>query len=364
MKVVLVPDSFKGCASSSEVCGYMKSGVLAACPDAEVIAIPVADGGEGTVDAVLAATGGKRVTAAVQSPLGEPVTASYAVVGDTAVIEVAQAAGLALARGRVGEASTYGVGQLIADAFHRGAKRVTLGLGGSGTNDGGCGMAAALGARFYNKEGQTFIPTGDTLKDIARIELSPPLPLEAMCDVDNPLCGPAGAAHVYGPQKGAKDPAALDEGLRHLASLLPADAELPGAGAAGGLGFGVAALLGGTLRSGIDAMLDLARFEESAKGADLILTGEGRMDGQTARGKVPVGVARRAKSFRIPVVALCGALAPGYEAVYGEGVTAVFSACRGPQSLEEAISGAPAGITAVTADIVRLLVDKGDQKEI
>ena len=175
-----------------------------------------------------------------------------------------------------------------------------------------------------------------------------------MCDVDNPLFGPTGAAHVYGPQKGAKNPDALDEGLRHLASLLSADPEVPGAGAAGGLGYGVMAFLGGTLCSGIDAMLDLAHFEDAAAGADLILTGEGRMDGQTAAGKVPVGVARRAKAIGAPVVAVCGAVAPGYEAVYKEGVRAVFSAARGPATLPEAIACAPSAVTAVTADIVRL----------
>ncbi len=355
MKVVIVPDSFKGCASSAEICEYMKTGVLAADPTAHIVCIPVADGGEGTVDAVLEAAGGERVTVTVRGPIGEPVSASYAVCGDAAVVEMAQAAGLSLSGGRVEDASTYGVGQLIDHALRHGVRRITLGLGGSGTNDGGCGMAAALGTLFYDKDGHTFIPTGGTLKDIARIVLGGRLPVEAMCDVDNPLCGLTGAAHIYGPQKGAKNPSALDEGLRHLASLLPADADLAGAGAAGGLGYGVVAFLGGALRSGIDAMLDIANFERMAQGADLILTGEGRMDGQTARGKVPVGVARRARALGIPVVAVCGALAPGYEAVYGEGVRAVFSACRGPATFEEAITHAPAQIAAVTADIIRLL---------
>lgn len=354
MKVVIVPDSFKGCASSAEICEYMKAGVLSVYPDTKIITIPVADGGEGTVDAALSAVCGERVTVTVRGPVGEPVTASYAAIGDTAVVEMAQAAGLSLSGGRVGAATTYGVGQLIDHAFRHGVRRIILGLGGSGTNDGGCGMAAALGTFFYDKEGKTFIPTGSTLKDIAGIDLGGRLPVEAMCDVDNPLFGPMGAAHVYGPQKGAKDPASLDEGLRHLASLLQADPNLPGAGAAGGLGYGVVAFLGGALRSGIDTMLDLARFEEAAKGADLILTGEGRIDGQTARGKVPVGVARRAKPLGVPVVAVCGAVAPGYEAVYGEGVRAVFSAARGPATLPEAIACAPYSITAVTADIIRL----------
>jgi glycerate kinase len=333
----------------------MKAGILTVCPGAKVITIPVADGGEGTVDAVLAAAGGERVTVTVRGPIGDPVTASYAVIGDTAVVEMAQAAGLSLSGGKVGEATTYGVGQLIDHALRHGVRRITLGLGGSGTNDGGCGMAAALGTLFYNRKGQTFIPTGSTLKEIDRIVLGGHLPVEAMCDVDNPLCGPTGAAHVYGPQKGAKDPEALDEGLRHLASLLQTSSDLPGAGAAGGLGYGVVAFLGGTLRSGIDAMLDLARFEEVAKGANLILTGEGRIDGQTARGKVPVGVARRAKTLCIPVVAVCGAAAPGYEAVYTEGVKAVFAAVRGPATLPEAIACAPSAVAAVTADIIRLL---------
>ena len=355
MKVVIVPDSYKGCASSREICEYMKNGVLSVRPDASVICIPVADGGEGTVEAVLAATDGKKVTALVQGPFGDMVEAAYALTGDTAVIEMASAAGLALSAGRVEEASTYGVGQLIGHALSGGAKKVILGLGGSGTNDAGCGMAVALGARFYDGDGNPFIPTGGTLQNIARMEPCGHFPVDAMCDVDNPLFGKTGAAYVYGPQKGAKDPEKLDAGLRHIAAMIETDPDTAGAGAAGGFGYAVLAFFGGSLKSGIDVVLDLADFENKVAGADLVLTGEGQMDFQTARGKVPVGVARRAKKLSVPVVAVCGAVERGFEAVYSQGITAVFSAVKGPCTLEAAMTNTRENVTSTVADIVRLI---------
>ncbi len=352
MKVVIVPDSFKGSATALEICDYMKKGVLASSPMAEVLTIPVADGGEGTVDAVVAATGCERVDVEVTGPFGGTVLASYAKIDSTAVIEMAQAAGLWLSDGRVEIASTYGVGEMILHALKNGAEKIILGLGGSATNDGGCGMAAALGAKFYRQDGSSYIPTGGTLCELAKVELPPPLNIEAMCDVDNPLCGINGASYVYGPQKGAKDVAALDRGLLNLAKIVGKPSDVSGAGAAGGMGYGVTAMFGGKLRSGIDIMLDIANFESMIEDADIVLTGEGRMDGQTARGKVPVGVARRSKG--LPVVAICGSIGDGYEAAYKEGITAVFSACLSPVTLKEAMEGISENLPIVINNVIEL----------
>ena len=347
-KVVLIPDSFKGTLSSMRICELMAECVTRVFPGCEVRSIPVADGGEGSVDAFLAAAGGERVEAEVTGPWFESCRAHYGLLegGTTAVLEMASAAGLPM----VGErrdpsgTTTYGVGELLLDAAERGAGRLILGLGGSATNDGGCGAAAAAGVRFFDAAGRSFVPTGGTLADIARIDvsgLSPALrgvEITAMCDIDNPMFGENGAAYVFGPQKGA-DPEMverLDAGLRHLAAVMLRDtgadvAKLPGAGAAGAMGAGMAAFFGAVLRPGIDTVLDTVGFDATAADADVIFTGVGRLDSQSLRGKVVIGVARRAAALGKPVIAVVGGADYGAEAAWSEGVTAIFPINRLPQ---------------------------------
>ncbi|MGN0993782.1 MAG: glycerate kinase [Butyricicoccus sp.] len=350
-KYILIPDSFKGTLSSAQICAALAGELRAAQPGAEIISIPVADGGEGTVDALLSAVGGERVRAACHGPFGEELEGFYGLLPDgAAVIEMAAAAGLPLVSGRLqpDRTTTYGVGELIAAALARGARRIVLGLGGSATNDGGCGAAAALGVRFLRVDGSPFVPTGGTLGEIAHISMDGVDPalreaqIAVMCDIDNPLCGPAGASAVFGPQKGADEPmvARLDDGLRHLAEVIRTDLgmdvlDLPGGGAAGGMGAGAVAFLGGRLQMGIETVLDLTHFDTRAADADLIFTGEGRLDSQSLRGKVVVGVARRAKRLGVPVIAFVGASERELAAVYEEGVAGVFPINPEPRPFEE-----------------------------
>ena len=348
-RYVLVPDSFKGTLGSGEICAILREEILRAKPDAEVISIPVADGGEGSVDAFLTAVGGQRVQVPCHGPHMEEMTGFYGLLPDgTAVVEMAAAAGLPLAGNRLepDTATTYGVGELMADAAARGARCIILGLGGSATNDGGCGAAAALGARFLDGQGKTFLPTGGNLDSIARIDLGGqrPLPeITVMCDIDNPLCGPTGASEVFGPQKGA-DPemvGRLDGKLRHLAEVIRRDLgaeilDLPGAGAAGGMGGGAAAFWNGKLQMGIETVLDTVDFDEIVRGARLVITGEGCLDGQSLRGKVVSGVAARARRAGVPVVALVGAVGEGADGIYDLGVCGVFTTNHRPEPFEEA----------------------------
>ena len=348
-RYVLVPDSFKGTLGSGEICAILREEILRAKPDAEVVSIPVADGGEGSVDAFLTAVGGQRVQVPCHGPHMEEMTGFYGLLPDgTAVVEMAAAAGLPLAGNRLepDTATTYGVGELMADAAARGARCIILGLGGSATNDGGCGAAAALGARFLDGRGKTFLPTGGNLDSIARIDLGGqrPLPeITVMCDIDNPLCGPTGASEVFGPQKGA-DPEMvrrLDGNLRHLAEVIRRDLgaeilDLPGAGAAGGMGGGAAAFWNGKLRMGIETVLDTVDFDEIVRGARLVITGEGCLDGQSLRGKVVSGVAARARRAGVPVVALVGAVGEGADGIYDLGVCGVFTTNHRPEPFEEA----------------------------
>lgn len=341
-KVVLIPDSFKGTMSSSEICSIMAAAIGRHVPDAGVVQLPVADGGEGSVDAFLAAVGGERVTTTVTGPFaGEPVEAFYGRLPDgTAVIEMAAAAGLPLVDGRQAphRTTTHGVGELMLAAARAGARHLIVGAGGSATNDLGMGAAAALGVRFVDAEGGAFVPTGGTINKIARIDASGLDPAVAacrvtvMCDIDNPLHGERGAAHVFGPQKGATPElvAELDRQLVLGAQLIERDlgvsiADVPGAGAAGGLAGGLMAFVGAELRQGIDVVLDAVDFEAVLDGVDLVFTGEGKIDSQSLSGKVVVGVGRRAAPLGVPVVAVVGDIADGFEPVYDEGVTAVFS---------------------------------------
>lgn len=371
-KILLVPDSFKGTLSSRQVCQVMAGQLRRFFPQAQVKSIPVADGGEGSVEAFLAAAGGERRTRTVTGPFGEPVEAFYGVLGDgrTAVIEMAACAGLPLAEGRLNpeRATTYGVGELLLAAKEAGCSKAILGLGGSCTNDGGAGAAAALGAKFTRADGTAFVPTGGTLGEIAALDVSPVaqalqgMELTAMCDIDNPLYGEAGAAAVFAPQKGADAAmvARLDAGLRHLgqvsARCLGRDfSHLPGAGAAGGLGFGMAAFCGAQLRMGIDAVLDAVGFDSLLPGTDVVFTGEGKIDSQSARGKVVSGVAARCRKAGVPVVAVVGQIGQGFEEMYQQGLTAVFSINRAAQPFAESRFHAGENLALTMENIARLL---------
>ena len=371
-KILLVPDSFKGTLSSRQVCQVMAGQLRRFFPQAQVKSIPVADGGEGSVEAFLAAAGGERRTRTVTGPFGEPVEAFYGILGDgrTAVIEMAACAGLPLAEGRLNpeRATTYGVGELLLAAKEAGCTKAILGLGGSCTNDGGAGAAAALGGKFTRADGAAFVPTGGTLGEIAALDVSPVaqalqgMELTAMCDIDNPLYGEAGAAAVFAPQKGADAAmvARLDAGLRHLgqvsARCLGRDfSHLPGAGAAGGLGFGMAAFCGAQLRMGIDAVLDAVGFDSLLPGTDVVFTGEGKIDSQSARGKVVSGVAARCRKAGVPVVAVVGQIGQGFEEMYQQGLTAVFSINRAAQPFAESRFHAGENLALTMENIARLL---------
>lgn len=341
-KIIIIPDSFKGTITSSEVCEIMESEIKQVYPQVQIVSIPVADGGEGTVDCFLSAMGGVKKYVSVQGVFGELTQGFWGLLSDqkTAVIEMACCAGLSLAEGRLNpmNATTYGVGQLIMAAVEENVEHIILGLGGSASNDGGCGLAAACGVKFIDADGAEFIPTGGTLQKIHHIQMdSLPAKLKnvkitAICDIDNPLFGQNGAAYVFAPQKGADETMVrkLDEGLVHLNDTFIKDlgidiSRLPGGGAAGGMGAGVCALLGAELKMGIETVLNMVGFDEMLTDADLVFTGEGRLDGQSLRGKVVIGVARRAAMQKVPVVAVVGDIAKGSEKVYEEGVTAFFS---------------------------------------
>lgn len=366
-KYVLIPDSFKGTLSSEDICRIASEEILRLEPEAEICAIPVADGGEGTVDAFLAAVGGTRAEVPCTGPCGQEVMGFYGLLPDgTAVVEMAAAAGLPLAGAcrDPEKTTTYGVGQLMAHALSRGAKRLVLGLGGSATNDGGCGAAAALGVEFYDRRGRTFVPTGGTLGDIHRIcaeNLEPLPPVTVLCDVDNPLCGPRGAAAVFGPQKGA-DPdmvQLLDAGLAHLAAVLRRDTgrdvlDMPGGGAAGGFGAGAAALLNARLRPGVEMLLDAADFPRLASDADLIITGEGRLDGQSLGGKAVIGVARRARELGVPCAALAGAVdVSALPRAYELGLTAAFPINPLPLPFEQVRVSCRENLSAAAENLIR-----------
>ncbi|MDR1509655.1 MAG: glycerate kinase [Synergistaceae bacterium] len=352
-KVLLVPDSFKGTMSSMEFCEVVRDVIQLHYPNTVVISLPVADGGEGSVDSFIFALGGEKITISAKGPYMEDMEAFYGLIegGSTAVIEMAVCAGLPL----VGEnlhpekTTTYGVGQLMADATARGCKKIIMGLGGSCTNDFGTGAASALGVRFTDSDGKEFIPVGESLSKISHIDKSGLLPslqgveITAMCDIDNPLHGENGAAYVFAPQKGANSKMVefLDGQLRSASETVRKEfginvSEIPGAGAAGGMGGGMIAFLGAKLRPGIEVVLDTIRFDELLNGADLIISGEGRLDTQSLHGKVVVGVARRAKKQGIPLVAIVGDVGDDIDGVYDEGVSAVFSINRVALPISEA----------------------------
>ena len=368
---MLVPDSFKGTMSSRRIIEIMRDEVLRHDPGCTVVSIPVADGGEGTVDAFLTAVGGERIPLEVQGPWGDLVESFYGMLPDgTAVIEMSAAAGLPLAGNRLdpSRTSTFGVGELIVHAARHGAKRIVLGLGGSATNDAGCGAAAACGVRFLDRDGRSFIPVGDTLEKVAHIDIGgldscvKNAEIIAMCDVDNPFHGASGAAYVYGPQKGADDAMVerLDCALVHLASLVRAELgvdlqRIPGSGAAGGMGGGMLAFLGAHLHSGIETVLDVAGFDSVARDADMIFTGEGRLDGQSLRGKVVVGVAHRAGRLGIPVIAIVGDIGDDIASIYDEGVSGIFSINRVAVPYAEARKRAEKDLALTMDNLLRFI---------
>ncbi len=369
-KCVVVSDSFKGTVSSREICEIAQRVIPRHFPACEVVCIPVADGGEGTVDCFVQAMGAQRVGVTVTNALGEKSAAAYARLGELAIIEMAAAAGLPQvgALRCPGTATTYGVGELIAHAVDSGCRKILLGLGGSATNDGGCGCAAALGIRFYDADGQSFVPVGDTLGRIARIDtaeaeaLLRSVEITVMCDVTNPLYGPTGAAYVFAPQKGAdaEKVKSLDAGLRHFGDVIRSQygldvSAMPGAGAAGGMGAGCVALLGGTIQSGIDAVLDVTGFDRQLEGADLVITGEGRIDSQSADGKVISGVARRTRAKGVPLIAIAGGIADSAGAVYDIGVSAMFSTDRAALPVDMLGTRSPGDYEATLSDIMSLI---------
>ena len=371
MKIVIAPDSFKESLSAPEVAAAIARGWRQVFPEAELLLRPMADGGEGTVDAVLAATGGERRECRVCGPLGEPVLAHWGWLGEgTAVLEMASASGLHhVPRDRRDATVTtsLGTGELIRAALDAGATRIILGLGGSATNDGGAGLLQALGVRFLDAREVELSPGGAALARLARIDvggLDPRLlqaRLEIAADVDNPLCGPRGASRVFGPQKGA-DPLQveqLDAALEHYARVVAATlgedhSHHPGVGAAGGLGFAARAFLHAGFRPGIELVAELSGLADAVEGADLVITGEGRLDSQSLHGKTPVGVARIARAAGVPVVALAGSLGEDYQALYAAGIDAAFALSPGPQSLEQAMTGAAAELQARACDLARL----------
>lgn len=369
-KCVVVPDSFKGSLDSQEICQIAKESIHRFFPDCEVVALPVADGGEGTVECFLQAMEGRRVTIEVQGPFGEPVQASYAQLGETAVVEMAQAAGLPMVEGRANpaKASTYGVGQLIRHAVEQGAKQVILGLGGSATNDGGCGCAAALGVRFLDDNKREFVPVGGTLERIREIDVSGARALlgscgiTAMCDIENPMHGPSGAAYIFGPQKGADEAMVceLDRQLRCLDQAINRClglqvAQEKGAGAAGAFGAGALAFLNARLKPGIQAVLDIVGFEKHLQGADAVFTGEGKIDGQSLRGKVVIGVSQRAMKMGVPVYAVVGDVGDDASGAYEMGVTAIFSINRVAVPFSVARTRSRKDYQSTMEDILRLM---------
>lgn len=369
MKIVIAPDSFKESLSALEVATEIEAGFREVFPDAVCIKIPMADGGEGTVAAMVAATGGNLVEVVVTGPLGEPVRACYGVTGDgrAAVIEMAAASGLALVAPHLRnplKTTSYGTGELIKAALDAGICHLIVGIGGSATNDGGAGMLQALGVKLLDSCGCEIGFGGGCLKELSRIDISGLDPrlktcrIEAACDVDIPLTGPAGASVVFGPQKGATPAmvAELDACLAHYAGLIDRDlgmevALAAGAGAAGGMGAALLAFAGAVLRPGIDIVMETVGLEAAVRDADLVITGEGRMDRQTIHGKTPVGVARVARRYNKPVIGIAGALAEDVALVHGYGIDAVFSVLSRICTLEEALIDAAANIRSVSRNI-------------
>ena len=372
VKIVVAPDSFKECLSALRVAEAIARGLRRADPEAEVVLVPMADGGEGTVDAVVEATGGRRLRTTVTGPLGDPVAATFGVTGDgaTAVMEMAQASGLPLVppqRRNPLVTTTYGTGELIGEALAEGVRTVIIGIGGSATVDGGAGMAQALGVKLTDASGRELGWGGGELGRLAHVDVGGleervlGVRFRVACDVTNPLLGERGAARVYGPQKGATPEmvAVLERDLTRFARIIARDlgvevAKVPGAGAAGGLGAGLKASLAAELVPGVEVVAEAVGLAEKMAGADLVITGEGKLDGQSAFGKTPVGVARLAKKEGIPVVALAGALGADVERVLAHGIDAYFGIADGPLRYEESLARAGELLASAAEQCLRL----------
>ncbi|MFA9464278.1 MAG: glycerate kinase [Velocimicrobium sp.] len=370
-KCIVIPDSFKGTLSSFEVCRIMKEQIKSLQKDCDVITIPVADGGEGTVDCFLhALKNARKIQITATGPYGEPVSCYYARHENTAIIEMAQTAGLPLVEGNLNPAktTTYGTGEMIAHAVRNDCTEIIIGLGGSCTNDAGVGAARALGVIFYNELGHSFIPEGDTLAQIKSFDISKANQflkkccVTAMCDIDNPMFGKSGAAYIFAPQKGAdtKMVKLLDKNLESLSNTIETClgrdvSKIPGAGAAGAMGAGIVAFLGGSLKSGIDTVLDIVDFNELLNDTDIVFTGEGKIDSQSIRGKVVIGIAKRAKKKNIPVITVVGAIGEGAEKAYDLGVSAIFSINRTATAFEEARHHSKENLAGTMDSIIRTL---------
>ena len=373
MKIVIAPDSFKESLTALAVANEIEAGFREVFPDAEYVKLPVADGGEGTVQAMIDASGGKRVALQVTGPLGTQVSAFYGLMGDgqTAVIEMAAASGLELvlpSQRNPLRTTSFGTGQLILNALNAGARRFVLGIGGSATNDGGAGMLQALGGRLLDAAGADLEPGGGALSLLDRIDLSALDPriqdctFDVACDVSNPLVGPQGASAIFGPQKGATPEmvATLDDNLRHYASIIARDlgrqvADVPGAGAGGGIGAAMMVFLGGQLRPGSEIVTAAVGLDAAVAAADLVITGEGRIDGQTIHGKTPIGVARVAQRHGKPVIAIAGSLSTGAAAVHEHGIQAVFGAVSRPCTVDEALAAAAVNVRSAARNIAATL---------
>ena len=373
MKIVIAPDSFKESLKAADVADAIESGFRQVMPDAEYVKVPVADGGEGTLELLLEATGGRRVQQDVSDPLGRCQHASFCILGDdkTAVIEMAQASGLSLlslVERNPQITTTFGTGELIRAALDRGVERILVGLGGSATNDGGAGMMQALGVRFLDSAGSELPAGGAALSRLSAIDtrdMDPRLSsveFIVACDVKAPLTGVEGAAQLFGPQKGASpaEVEQLDQALHHYAAVikqvLGCDiANVAGAGAAGGMGAALIAFMGAELKSGVELVIDFVRLEEHCHSADLVITGEGKIDGQTASGKASVGVAGLAKKRQLPVVALCGCVGANMEAVYRWGIDVVFPIIDSPVSLDKALNSTPQNLERTARNVAALL---------
>ncbi|MDE3839151.1 glycerate kinase [Bacillus methanolicus] len=373
MKVVIAPDSFKESLTAIQVAESIEKGFRTIFPDADIVKIPMADGGEGTVKSLVDATNGTIVEKTVTGPLGEPVQAFFGLLGNgkTAVIEMAAASGLHLVPANKRNplvTSTRGTGELISAALDEDVEKIIIGIGGSATNDGGAGMARAIGAKFLDEKGNQISEGGGSLDQLASIDVSgmdPRLKLvkiEVACDVDNPLTGEKGASAIFGPQKGATPEMVrqLDKNLKHYARIIEKDlgksiAKVPGSGAAGGLGGGLLAFLSAELKRGIDILIEATNFHEHVKDASLVITGEGKIDSQTISGKTPIGVAKTAKKYGVPVIAIAGNIASDSEIVREHGIDAVFSIVPGVIPLSDAFEHAAEYVERAAANIASLI---------
>lgn len=373
MKIVIAPDSFKESLTALHVCEALEKGIKTHFPNAEISKVPMADGGEGTVQSLVDATGGQIIQAKVTGPLGKEVEAFYGILGDgkTAVIEMAAASGLhqvPMDERNPLITTTRGTGELILKALDQNVKHIIIGIGGSATNDGGAGMAKALGAKLINTNGAEIKEGGGSLNQLAAIDLTnfdsrlAEVKVEVACDVDNPLTGATGASAVFGPQKGATPDMVkqLDRNLAHYAAVIEKEMDIhiqnvPGAGAAGGLGGGLLAFLSAELKPGVDIVIEATQLESYIKNADLVITGEGRIDGQTIYGKTPIGVAKTAKKHSVPVIAIAGSIGAGSEAVYEHGISALFGVVPGAVTLPEALEKAGENIERTAKNVASVI---------